>query len=471
MSTAQEITTQVTTYIAAYPRLGEIITAITESKGVPYLVGGTVRDMILGRPTKDIDIEVHKLPLEALENLLGKFGVVRLVGKQFGVLRIDGLDIDFSLPRTDSAGRKPQVELHPEMSIEDACRRRDVTMNAMAIDLTPYAVGKMPQKVMVLDPYGGRADLAAGRMRAVDAKLFVEDPLRFYRVMQFVARFEVQPDEQLGELCKTIDLSGVAKERIAGEITKMLQKSRRPSLGITWLRDISRLQEIMPEVHATIDVIQPVEHHPEGDVFEHTLQSLDAAAQLEFEVTSKERIILCWAALCHDLGKAVVTDDEGRAHGHDEAGVPLTRALMKRFTGNVTLITSVEKLVHYHLAPGAFLKEGAGPKAYKRLAKKLAPEVNMRLLGKLSLCDHRGRNPDGNEPLKNGQELIELFWSKVQEAAVETGPEAPVLQGRDLLEVMEPGPKMGELLDKAYEIQIEEGIRDLEQLKKRVLES
>ena len=134
-----------------------ILKVIEKSGGVPYLVGGSIRDLILNRSLKDIDIEVHKLTLEDLQKCLGQFGEVKLVGKQFGVLRIGGFDVDWSIPRKDSKGRKPKVELDPDMSIEDACLRRDVTINAMAIDLC-FFLGDAKDKLEILDPYGGLQD-------------------------------------------------------------------------------------------------------------------------------------------------------------------------------------------------------------------------------------------------------------------------------------------------------------------------
>ena len=193
--------------------LKSIIVTIDAAGGVPYLVGGCVRDLVLKRELKDFDIEVHQLTLEQLQKILECFGHVRLVGKKFGVLRIDSFDADWSLPRRDSKGRKPVVEIDPTMTIQDACRRRDVRMNAMALDLREPL--KLSQKTddceqqmlsLIIDSYGGLEDIKNKRMRAVDSDLFVEDPLRFFRVMQFVGRFEMEPDQELNQICKKMEL-------------------------------------------------------------------------------------------------------------------------------------------------------------------------------------------------------------------------------------------------------------------------
>jgi len=451
-----------------------ILKEIEKDGGVPYLVGGSIRDLILNRSLKDIDIEIHKLTLDDLQKCLGQFGEVKLVGKQFGVLRIGGFDVDWSIPRKDSKGRRPEVELDPDMSIKDACLRRDVTINAMAIDLR-FLLKDAKGKLEILDPYEGLQDLQAKKLRMVDEELFLDDPLRFYRVMQFVGRFEMNPDEKLTQICKKMSLNGVARERIYEELQKLFLKSRRPSLGIRWLKEIGRLQEIMPEVYALIGVEQRKDYHPEGNVFEHTMQALDAAAVLEkyeeSEEISKnaEKLMIMFAVLCHDFGKVETVDDKLQAIGHEKIGVDIAVKFLRRFTDNSFLIKSIKKLVEYHLLPLNFLDQKAGLKAYKRLAVKLAPEVTLRKLALVALSDKRGRNKENNVLLECGEDEFKEFMNNVKEALLEKGPEKPVLLGRHLFGIVPPGPEMGKLLKKAYEIQLEEGIKDVEELKNRVL--
>ncbi len=346
----------------------------------------------------------------------------------------------------------------------------------------------------IIDPYGGLQDMHEKRMCAVDVKLFIEDPLRFYRVAQFISRFGMVPDNELESLCKTMDITGVAKERIFEEFEKLLLKSTMPSRGIRWLQSIGRLQEIMPEIAILQQVPQRADYHPEGDVFEHTMQAIDAAAQLDESLYRKEsaefnsapkqikealaltarqrKLLIMLAVLCHDVGKAVTFDSDGRAHGHEVAGVPLAQKLLKRLTDNTMLLNCIENIVRHHLAPGQLLQQNASLRAYKRLAKKLLPPVTMYELGLVALCDMRGRNGMSHEPLRDGMDEAVEFWQRVREAAVEHGPEEPVLHGRDIVDLVAPGPKMGELLKMAYDIQIEEDIHDkkilLERIKKLV---
>jgi len=462
--------------------LASIVREIDKVGGHSVLVGGAVRDLFLGLEPKDIDIEVHGLKIDQLQKILKKFGNVSLVGKSFGVLRINGLDVDWSLPRKDSKGRKPKVVIDSEMSVEDAFRRRDLTINAIGIDLVTKEL---------VDPFGGLKDLNEKRLRVTDKKLFIEDPLRFFRVMQFIGRFEMEPDEELNKICKKMDLSGISRERIEEEFNKLFLKSKRPSLGIDWIRKVGRLKELLPEVYDLIGIEQDAKWHPEGEVYGHTLQVLDAAAAISTGVvfraeTKKERekLMLLWAALCHDLGKPGTSKKWGKgkisAYGHEKAGVPLTKKLLKRFTRDKDLIEGVCKLVEYHMQPGQFVENGAKPPAYKRLAKKLAPQITLELLAQISIADKLGRNPKGLEPLacKDGFDIDKAkkycknefaFVEKARQLKVLTQVEAPVLHGRDLMGIVEPGPKMGYLLKKAYEIQIEEGVKDKKELKKRIL--
>jgi tRNA nucleotidyltransferase (CCA-adding enzyme) len=452
-----------------------ILDAIKSSGGTAYLVGGSVRDLVLDRQLKDFDIEVHGLTLEGLENILKKFGPVSLVGKQFGVLKLHHVDADWSLPRRDSIGRKPAVVIEPTMTIAQACRRRDLTMNAMAINLHE-------KEIQVIDPYGGLEDIKQKRLRAVDPKLFIEDPLRFYRVMQFIGRFEMMPDQGLDDICRTMELHDIqtkqplARERIFEEIKKLFLKSRSPSLGFRWLVSIDRLKDTFPELHELLNIQQRVDYHPEGTVFEHSMQTLDAAAQFDDYQTTlwgtaeEEKFMIMLGTLCHDLGKTTHTDDQLSCKGHDEAGVPLAKSLLKRLTNNMFISTAVTKLVRYHRAPITFLKDGSSAKAYKRLAAKLAPEVTLRQLGIVALADLQGRNSAGHEPLTLlHRDVFERFLHEAEKAQVAHQPEPPVLLGRHLLGLVAPGPEMGKILKKAYDLQIEEGIQDVEELKRRVL--
>ena len=469
--------------------LRPIFNEIEKCGGASYMVGGSVRDLVLNKPIKDADIEVHGITQKTLESALKKFSSVILVGKKFGVLRLKKFDVDWSLPRKDSKGRKPIVEIDPFMSIEVACKRRDLTMNAMAIDLNFVCKNmgniralkgqSFVDALQIIDPYEGLKDIEKMRLRAVDKTLFIEDPLRFFRVMQFIGRFNMQPDANLNKICKTMQLwdaelgQPLARERIFEEIKKLFLKSKQPSLGIRWLLKINRLKEVLPEIYDLIGTKQNPKYHPEGDVFEHTMQVLDAAANIEFydeKNIENEKFLVMMASLCHDLGKPKATDAELHARGHERMGVPICNSLLKRLTNQKTFIAAIKKLVEYHRAPAALLNDGAELKAYKRLALKLAPEATLRHVGLLTLADMRGRKGKSACPFKKKFAGFFLrFMNKIKSAQVEHKPEPAILQGRHLIDCVKPGPEMGKFLNLAYNIQIEEGIKDWQELKRRVL--
>lgn len=445
------------------PLIKEIIKKIIQNGARAFLVGGAVRDILLGLKAKDLDIEIHGLKIEDLEKILKSFGPVSLVGKSFGVFRLHNIDADWSLPRTDSQGRKPIVKIDPFMSIKNAFARRDLTINAMGIDLNTSEL---------IDPFNGKKDLENKILRAPDKDLFIQDPLRFFRVMQFIGRFEMQPDYELNQICKTMNIKNISRERIEEEFKKLFLKSKRPSLGIEWLRHISRLSEILPEVAELIGVIQDKNFHPEGDVYEHTLQSLDAAAKLKYD-SDEEKLILMWAAFCHDLGKVSTTKEvNGKiiSYEHEQESEILSKKLLKRITKEKDLIDAVCKLVKYHMQPIQFLINKAKPTAYKRMANRLAPNVTLQMLGKLALIDKLARNPKKGSPLeKTDTQDVDEFLSNAKKLDILTKIEKPILLGRDIKDIVKPGPEMGKFLKIAYDIQLEKGIKDKDELKKQTL--
>lgn len=452
----------VTSIFATYPKLKPILNAIDAEGGTAYFVGGMVRDMLLKQPIKDVDIEIHGLMPDQVEDILSQFGSVDVVGKSFGVFKLYGLDIDWSLPRADSSGRKPKVEIDPHMSINDAFARRDLTINAMGINA---------KTMELVDPFNGFDDLEKGILRSPNIAFFAQDPLRFFRVMQFMARFEMQPDDELEQLCKTMDISKVSRERIEQEFNKMLLRSKQPSIGVRWLKKIGRLKEILPELYATIGVQQKQPYHPEGDVFEHLMQAVDAAAQIPCD-DDYQKLVLLYAALCHDLGKPKVSkmvDGNISSHGHDDVGAPIAKKMLKRIVCNKSLIDTVAKLVKLHMQPLQFMRSNAKKPAYKRLAKKLSPDANIALLAKLFLADKQGRNPEKGTPLTSNFDEVDIFLKHAQDAKVEHKEEPPILTGKDFLDVIEPGPHLGEVVKKAYELQMD-GLTDRNALKKKVLQ-
>lgn len=449
-------------FYIAYPLAEIIVQTVINEGGVPFFVGGTVRDWLLKKQPKDYDIEVHCLTLDSLADFLGRYGQVSYEGKSFGVLRLQGMPIDWSLPRSDSVGRKPTVTVNPDLSFADASMRRDLTINAIGIDV---------KNNVIVDPFNGIADLNAKVLRAPSVQRFLEDPLRLYRVMQFVGRLDMMPDDVLNEACCIMDISQVSSERIAMEFEKLLLLSPSPSLGFRWLWSIGRLHTIVPCLYRLIGVLQRPDYHPEGDVFEHSMQVLDAMALITKDYESNKRLVLLYAALLHDIGKAEVTkmiDGVWRATGHAEVGATLVPAGLSVMCSRGAVVHDVVLLTRYHMHPLQLLSSNAPLSSYKRLAKNLGNTVNVQMLADLVLADLRGRNRLGRVPLTGCNEKVEQFVEQAQCALVLYTPEPPVLRGRDLLGVVSPGVVMGKLLDYAYELQINEGITDKEILKQRI---
>ncbi|MSQ00846.1 MAG: CCA tRNA nucleotidyltransferase [Myxococcales bacterium] len=209
-------------------RVRTLLRGVRDAGGRGVLVGGCVRDAVMGRRSKDLDIEVHDLDADALRAVLKQFGRVDEVGRAFGVfkLRLGGTELDVCLPRRDRKVGAGHTGIHatpnPGLGFIEAARRRDLTINAISWD---------PLVDELIDPFDGVSDIVAGRLRAVDATTFGEDPLRALRVVQFAARFAFEVDPALVELCRTMPLGELPPERIRGEVERLLLLSPRPSVG------------------------------------------------------------------------------------------------------------------------------------------------------------------------------------------------------------------------------------------------
>jgi tRNA nucleotidyltransferase (CCA-adding enzyme) len=445
------------------PRVLEICRAVGEAGGRGVLVGGYVRDRLRGEAAKDLDVEVFGLELAALERVLARFGHVIQVGRAFGVFRVKGIDVDFSLPRRDSktgtGHRGFDIDVDPEMSFAAAARRRDLTINAIGLD---------PLTGEILDPHDGRGDLERGVLRATDPAQFADDPLRGLRVAQFAARFEMQPDAELRALCARLDLSELPGERLLEEFRKLLGKGVVPSLGLRFLEQ-TRLLRFLPELDALRGVEQDPGWHPEGDVWVHTLMVVDAAARMRAEGDDEA---LLFAALCHDLGKPQTTVEEAgriRSPAHDVEGVAPTRSFLARLRAPGALVEKVAMLVRHHLAPALFEKNKAGARAYRRLARSLeAVGATLEELERVARANHLGRTVP--EALAGSFPAGEAFLAQARQLEVAQRADPDVVRGRDLLaRGFTPGPSFGEILNRCRELQDETGWDDPERILDRAL--
>ena len=430
---------------------------VQQHGGRALVVGGWVRDRLLGIASKDVDVEVYHLAADRLRSLLQTVGPVNVVGESFTVFKV--FDVDVALPRRESkTGRGHRafaISGDPELSIEEAARRRDFTVNAIAWD---------PLTDEYLDPFDGRTDLLQRRLlRSVDPRTFPEDSLRVLRGVQFAARFELAMDPATKALCKRIPLDDLPAERIWGEIEKLLLQARRPSIGFALALELGVVDRLFPELGALVGCPQEAEWHPEGDVWIHTLMVIDEARGRIDDLERPQQIALMLGAVCHDLGKPPTTafvDGRLRSMDHEQAGIePATRLLDRlnvHTVGGVDVRRQVLGMVAHHLKPLAFAKTApqAGDGAFRRLAQK----VDLELLARLALSDCRGR---GGEHDCSG---IEWFLERARTLGVEHAAPEPIVKGRHLLELgVAAGPRMGEILRSLYELQLDGRISTLDE--------
>jgi len=449
----------------------ELSQAVHDQGGRALLVGGCVRDALMGKEPKDWDLEIYGIEPPRLRELLDRFGSVNVAGEAFTVYKL-GADLDISLPRRErKTGRGHRaffVEGDPAMTIEEGARRRDFTINAILQD---------PLTGEIIDPFHGRDDLKSGLLRAVSHGTFAEDSLRVLRAAQFAARFEFEIETGTVELCRLIDLSDLPAERIWGEMEKLLLRAQRPSIGLEWLRKLSVIDQLFPEIKALIDVRQDPEWHPEGDVFVHTLLTVDQARELIDDLSYPKQVTVMLAALTHDVGKPATTafvDGRLRSREHEEAGVAPTIGFLDRLNIHTLegydVRAQVVALVRDHLKPGEFYKkrEEVGDGAFRRLARK----CELDLLYRVAKADSLGRNAEW-VPRENwyDAEAQDWFIARARELEVESKAPAPILLGRHLLEMgLEPGPRIGEITRAVYEMQLDGRVRTLEDAKQAAQE-
>jgi len=414
----------------------EILKDLKNQGILGLVVGGAVRDAILNKPSKDIDIEVYGVDLTTLINFLNKYGKAHLEGKSFGVVKLQdaaGNDYDFSIPRrdslvendptSDSRGRGIQVELDSNMNPPEAAYRRDFTINSMAYN---------PLTEEIYDYYGGMADLNAGILRATSDS-FSEDPLRVLRGMQFAGRFNMEVDPETAKLCKSIKNEPLQKDRVREEWMKFLTKSTVPSKGFQYLIDTEWIDNYL-ELKDMVGVPQEPEHHPEGSLDIHVGLTMDAAARIseEKKLDPTGKAVLIASALCHDLGKSTTTQEiNGKitSYGHHKESARMAKNFLNSIGIKQDIIEVVIPLVEEHMSHIFF-----DPDSKKSTIMHLAGKLNNATIEQLE--DVIKSDMAGRPPLSADlPEKAKLMISHAKERGVYVGKVPELISGKDLLSV------------------------------------
>ena len=419
----------------------EVARLVAERGGSTYYVGGFVRDALIGRENKDVDIEVHGISPQCLKEILDSLGQRITIGESFGIFNLKGYSLDIAMPRKEEArgqGHKDfDIFVDPFIGTEAASRRRDFTFNALMQDVLTEEI---------VDHFGGQEDLRQGILRHVNDASFAEDPLRVLRAAQFAARFSFRVAPETIELCRKMDLRHLPRERIEGELKKALLKAEQPSIFFEVLRQMDQLDFWFPEVKALIGIEQNPTYHAEGDVWRHTMMVLDEAAKLRHRTAQPLWFML--SALTHDFGKAICSEEKDgviHAYEHEKRGLPLAEAFLRRITSEVKLIEYVLNLTELHMKPNTV----AGARSAVKVTNRMFDQaVDPEGLVCIALADDRGRitaasGPDNEEFLRQRLEIFREIMAR------------PYVMGRDLIEAgLTPGTDFTEILRHAHKLRL-----------------
>ena len=444
------------------PLIAQLAASALSSGGRALLVGGAVRDSLLGMEPKDQDVELYGIPEKDVEPFLQSTGthLVR-VGRSFPVWKVwtddmgQGKAVDVALPRREmKTGPRHtdfSVVLDPFMPFHEAAARRDFTINAIGLD---------PLTEELLDPHGGAQDIRDRRLKHVSAH-FAEDPLRVMRGAQFCARFGLTPDPATIAFCRQLTPEHLPPERLGEEWGKLLLKGQKPSAGLKFLRDCDWVKHF-PEINALIGVQQDPVWHPEGDTYVHTLHCLDAFATRRTGDEAKDlRVGL--AVLCHDFGKpktAGIINGRWTAHGHEAAGEEPTRSFLNRLNVAHDVIADVVPLVTTHMTPKHLFKQAAhhGHNVDGGV-RRLAMKVKLDNLATVCWCDDSGRPP---KPQSSPASDWLLATATRLEVATKK-PERMVLGRHLVAEGYQPGPHFRPILESVMERQLNGEFADAKQ--------
>ena len=409
-------------------------------KGRVYLVGGIVRDMVMYQKVDyhDVDVEIYDLEIDEIIDILSQYGKVNEVGKSFGILKLDCLpNFDFALPRIErkkgQTHREFEVEVHKNLDMKIACRRRDFTINAMAYN---------PSSGLV-DLFGGLEDIERKIIRCVGDPLerFTEDALRIMRAVRFSAQLGFTIEEETRKALKVLapNLKHVSAERIQVELVKLLMSPHPDYLRVAYEAGITA--EFLPEFDACMTTSQNTPHHC-YTVGEHILHSLcHVRADKVLRITM----------LLHDIGKPVVrkTDENGRDHFkmHGIAGEKMAAQILRRLKFDNDTIRKVTRLVKWHDdRPDGTTK--AVRRAVNRIGEDLFPYyLEVQQADMLAQSDYR--RAEKQKRLDRVKEAYEMIINEHQCVSLKT----LAVTGKDLIEAgYKPGREIGETLNRLLEV-------------------
>ena len=434
----------------------KIAKKVKEVGGIAYFVGGYVRDSILDIPNKDIDIEIHGIKPEILKNILSELGDIQTIGNAFGIYNLKGYDLDIALPRKErciGTGHKDfEVYVDPYIGTHAAARRRDFTINALMKNILTGEI---------VDEFNGLNDLKNRIIRHVDSSTIREDPLRVLRACQFAARFNFKIASETINLCKTMDLSALPKERIAGELSKALLKAKKPSVFFNSLYECEQTKWFK-EVYALKGIKQDSKYHPEGDVYMHTMSVLDQAGELfPTGIDNPDRYLpFMLSALCHDFGKVNTTEinSKGRlcALNHEITGIPIANDFLGRIYNNKGFIKYVNNMIKYHMKAHSCFNNRSRTRTTNLMFDKLLYPKDFILLVYADSTGHNLNNLD-----------IKRFNMFLGKAMMESGfltdryldygkrISEPHITADDLIELgLKPSPLFKTILDKAWNMHL-----------------
>ena len=414
---------------------------IAERGGRAYYVGGFVRDRLQRLENKDIDIEVHGITPDTLEEILSSIGGYVPAGKSFGVYKLAHHSIDVAMPRketlTGKGHRDFKIDVDPFIGTKKAAIRRDFTVNAIMQDVITGEI---------IDHFGGQEDLKNGILRHVNDMAFGEDPLRVLRGAQFSARFNFTIVPETMELCKKIDLTTLSSERVFDELKKALLKSDKPSVFFENLREMNHLSFWFPEVEKLIGIPQHSVHHKEGDVWTHTMMVLDECAKVRDRAGYPLYFML--SGLVHDFGKIICTEfkkGDYHAYRHETEGRDIVKTFIRRITNENSLLSYVLNMTELHMKPRILFNDNSSVKSTNKMFDASISPNDLILL---ALCDGKGKIPA--KPCEKAEEFLrerlEIFSEYMSR---------PYVTGQDLIEAgIKPGQEFSELLKFAHKLRL-----------------